>query len=157
MVLTTRVMEKHELHYWQLSLTASRSCHGFVKSLISPKSLLSGCCVMIILPPCRSMNFIAGSARKIARFLSAPATGKGQNARIAVRRSCPRSFLRSPRPRRVRPIKLRRAVACRVPAACAALANRTGIELWPSPATAMHNKQLLPVSQTTLAMSRCCA
>ena len=85
------------------------------------------------------MNFIAGSARKIARFLSAPATGKGRNALSVVRKNCPRSFRCSPHPPWEHQTKLHRAAACRVPAACAAPANRTGIESLRSVAVLGHS------------------
>ena len=75
------------------------------------------------------MSFIAGSARRTARFWSAPVPGKGRSVRIVVRKNCPRSFRCSPHPPWEHQTKLHRVAACRVPAACAALANRTGIEL----------------------------
>jgi hypothetical protein len=51
---------------------------------------------LIILLSCRFTSFIAKSATKTAKSWSGPATGKGPGARIAARRSFPRSSRYSP-------------------------------------------------------------
>ena len=109
--------------------TLSHMQQKSVLGYFAHRRLLSGLSWMIILGPCRSMNFIVGNVRRTARYLSGQASGRGRNVRTAVRRSCPKSFPRSLRPLLEKRLKHPRAAARLIPAACVARANRIGIEL----------------------------
>ena len=76
--------------------------------------------------PCRFTNFIVGSAGRIANCWCAARNGRARLARTAARRKFPRSCRSSPRARRA--VRNRFARENRVPAACAAPANRTRTE-----------------------------